>query len=188
MIPTISEGSFVRITKQFDALDYGDIVILNYTEITKEFYGIQRVFIFRVMGLPGDSIAVSEEFCVLNGRKNAYRLIEKNVSDKDLDKDFENATDEYEEFLPNGKNIRIYRVEFTGEYFKIRMPDFYEKYGDRYVHQFNDMDAVKVPENHYFLMGDFRSNAHDSRIIGTIPREQILGKVIEIKPPKKKKQ
>jgi signal peptidase I len=35
-----------------------------------------------------------------------------------------------------------------------------------------------IPENEYFLMGDNRDNAFDSRFIGTIKKEDILGRVI----------
>jgi signal peptidase I len=44
-----------------------------------------------------------------------------------------------------------------------------------------DIEATKVPENQYYVMGDNRTNAIDSRYLGCIPKEKILGKVIEIK-------
>ncbi|MCL1933843.1 MAG: signal peptidase I [Candidatus Azobacteroides sp.] len=150
---------------------------------------MQGPFAFRVVGLPGDSIAVEKEICIINGKKDMYRLVRKNVPDEDLDNDLRKFTVEYEEFLPNGKNIHIYRLEITGEDLKNIFPYNYSPIsGDNYELQYDDMDAIKIPENHYFLMGDFRSNANDSRKIGAIPREQIIGKVVEIKPPKKKQK
>jgi len=36
---------------------------------------------------------------------------------------------------------------------------------------------VRVPEDHYFVLGDNRGNSSDSRMYGTVPRRSILGKV-----------
>jgi signal peptidase I len=40
-----------------------------------------------------------------------------------------------------------------------------------------DVELV-IPQGEYFLLGDNRDNARDSRYIGTVPRERILGRVL----------
>lgn len=39
---------------------------------------------------------------------------------------------------------------------------------------------IEVPENEYFVLGDSRSNAKDSRIYGTVKKEEIKGGVMTL--------
>jgi signal peptidase I len=39
-----------------------------------------------------------------------------------------------------------------------------------------DESAITIPEDEYFMLGDNRSNSSDSRVFGTVPKENIIGK------------
>ena len=39
------------------------------------------------------------------------------------------------------------------------------------------MEAIQVPADQLFILGDNRDNAHDSRFWGSLPSDQVVGKV-----------
>ena len=43
----------------------------------------------------------------------------------------------------------------------------------------NACESVRVGKNEFFVMGDNRKNSADSRTFGPVPRQNILGKVVE---------
>jgi signal peptidase I len=63
------------------------------------------------------------------------------------------------------KNGRVYRngEELVEDYIKEDMTFPFE--------------TIVVPENHVFVMGDNRNGSRDSREIGPVPNENIVGKV-----------
>ena len=56
---------------------------------------------------------------------------------------------------------------------RIDEPYVQEDHRDQNTHQ-----PVKIPPGHYFMMGDNRSGSCDSRRWGTVPDENLIGKVI----------
>lgn len=53
------------------------------------------------------------------------------------------------------------------------------RYEEKFLHErpYADFGPVTVEEGRYFLMGDNRNNSKDSRNVGTVAREEIVGRV-----------
>ena len=64
-----------------------------------------------------------------------------------------------------------------------------EKYDEPYINDdyrsgpLNTMSARVVPEGKYFVMGDHRNNSNDSRSVGPIDRDMIVGHVRQVVYP-----
>jgi signal peptidase I len=46
----------------------------------------------------------------------------------------------------------------------------------RRIFDLRNFELTQVRDNEYFMMGDNRDNSNDSRFIGTVPRDQVLGR------------
>jgi signal peptidase I, bacterial type len=111
------------------------------------------IWTFRVIGLPSDSIEIKEGKVYVNNQLNELTATGEYVLD---DQDVV----QYQEQLNPTKKIKTLR------YKKVLMTDT------------QTFDKIGVPANEYFLLGDNRDNAFDSRFLGTIKRDDILGRVI----------
>jgi signal peptidase I len=92
MEPAIKIGDKVKYIKFNGELTYGDIILFEVSENRPDWTAISRV-----AGLPGDRVAIENDICIINGKKNEHRLIDKQFSFY-----------EYEETLPNGVKFRAF--------------------------------------------------------------------------------
>ncbi len=111
-------------------------------------------YIKRIIGLPGDTVQLRQSILYINGKP-----VKREKVDDFIDRSGPNnytRTARYIETLPNGR--KHYILEVT----------------ENTV--FDDTPVYTVPEGHYFAMGDNRDNSSDSRVIGYIPRQNLIGR------------
>ena len=184
MLPTLLVGDFILVNKY----DYGiRLPILNrkVVEIGQPQRGDVMVFrypkdpgldyIKRVIGLPGDTVEYVDKRLTINGQAVATT-----------------ANGEYN-YVGNGLNYITGQTwhERLGEHDHIAMTQKemppvipYQVAGDfpyRDNCSYNDQGfRCKVPEGHYFMMGDNRDASNDSRYWGFVPDRNIVGKAFFI--------
>jgi len=112
-----------------------------------------EIWNFRVVALPNDSVEVKDGKVYINNTLSELTLIKEYILD-------DREVIQYQEYINERKTIKTLR-------FKKDL-----------VSDAETFEKVKVPDNEYFLMGDNRDNALDSRFIGTIKKADILGRVI----------
>jgi signal peptidase I len=150
MKPTILEGDQVLVNKmaydiRFPFSHYslvkladpkrGDIIVFDSKVSNKR-------PIKRVVGVPGDTIAMKNNVLYINGERLSYFDSSSIVSDR------------IEDLLGVQHLVRT------------RM-----KGG-----QLSNFWPVIVPDDQYMALGDNRDNSADSRVIGFIPRDEIVGR------------
>ena len=160
MIPSLHIGDFILVNK----FSYGvRLPVLNakIVDIDTPQRGDVVVFryppnpgidyIKRIIGLPGDHIAYYNKVLYVNGEPVKREFIG--------------------EFTGPGEQQANEYIEYLGDIeHRLLLKPRHDALGAEYI----------VPEGHYFVMGDNRDNSNDSRVWGTVPEENLVGKAFLI--------
>ncbi|WP_370931615.1 signal peptidase I [Bartonella sp. DGB1] len=112
-------------------------------------------YIKRVIGLPGETVQLINGLIYINGKAIERQKL-PDLNDKDVT-DINGPVELYKETLPNG-------VSYNSIYI------FPESIA-------NNTKVYRIPEGHYFMLGDNRDNSLDSRFeVGFVPYENFIGK------------
>jgi signal peptidase I len=165
MKPTILEGDRIVVNKLAYDLKVpytawrvaswadparGDIVVLSSPVDGKR-------LVKRVVGLPGDTIAMAHNRLIVNGRSVSYSPLEPDL---------------VVQFEPDGARRVLAAEELDGEAHAMMITP-----GARTLRSF---DPIEVPEGEFFLMGDNRDESFDSRHFGLVDRERIFGRALAV--------
>ncbi|MBN9247564.1 MAG: signal peptidase I [Hyphomicrobium sp.] len=113
-------------------------------------------YIKRVIGLPGDEIQMKNGQLFINGQAIPKVAAGEFTTFED---GHERTIPVFEEMLPNGVKYKVLDSDPNGPY--------------------DNTGVYKVPEGHYFMMGDNRDNSTDSRVrsaVGFVPYENFIGR------------
>jgi signal peptidase I len=179
MIPTLLVGDLILVNK----FTYGlrlPVINTKLTEGTAPQRGDVMVFryppkpsldyIKRVVGVPGDEVSYLNKRLSINGKEVDTRKLQ-DYFDPDAMRYFK----QFEETLGD-KTHRLLNDDERPA-FVPGVEDFPNRQNCRY-----SVEGVvcKVPEGHYFMMGDNRDNSLDSRYWGFVPDRNIVGKAFLI--------
>jgi len=115
----------------------GDIIVFDSAVSEKR-------LVKRLIGVPGDVIAMQNNVLWINGKKLGYETVNQSRA----------ITDREENLLGFKHEIR---TKAQGSYLSSFSP-------------------VKIPDGYYLALGDNRDNSADSRVIGLVPRSEIIGR------------
>ena len=170
MKPTIIEGDRIFVNKLAYDLriplthislwrradpQRGDIIIFDSKALDLR-------LVKRVIGLPGDVVEVRRDIVYVNGEALDYSPLAaegdaaNNAYVRDMVESFTSLDDIAEEGKVADDTDHIVRLTRGG--------------------YLSDFTATEVPADSYFVLGDNRDNSADSRVIGFVPRAEIVGR------------
>ncbi len=179
MIPTLMIGDLILVNKfsygvrlpivHTKVLDLGgpargDVMVFRYPRNESENY------IKRVVGLPGDTVSYLDKRLKINGE-----YVDLDPDGRYVDSERLTEVPKYLESLGAKPHNILTNLE--------KQPDI------RPVEQFPMIDncryssdgiVCKVPDDHYFVLGDNRESSLDSRFWGFVPEQNIVGKAFFI--------
>lgn len=179
MLPTLQSGDLILVNKftygirlpvldkkvvQINDPQRGDVVVFRYPVDPDVDY------IKRIVGLPGDEVAYLDKKLYINGK-----LVPHVRDGEYFEPDRVSYIPQYKEKLGEVSHEILLdegKMQMYGPIWKF--PDLnlcdYSRNGVR----------CKVPEGHYFAMGDNRDNSADSRYWGFVPDGNLVGKAFFI--------
>ena len=156
MANTILQGESVLCGRD-EVINRGDIVLIRLAADPNKMY------LKRVVGLPGDLIQVTGQRVLVNGKE----LPEERALTR-IEGSPESLLSVVKvEPKPDGAQYRVFYNEYQSPGLD---PEI--KYGVE--------AAYSISQYHYFLLGDNRDNSWDSRYWGSVSRTQIIGKALMI--------
>jgi len=116
----------------------------------------EQLLVKRIIGIPGDVVSLENNVLTINGERAVYTAVE----------DAE---------LPPASIRDPFRYQFLHESIlgSDRMIMLHEA---RYASSRSSFGPVTVPQGEYLMLGDNRDNSQDSRYIGFVSRDRILGR------------
>lgn len=171
MQPTILEGDRIVVNKlaydlkipfttrhllTWDEPRSGDIVT---------FYSPrdEKLLVKRIIGVPGDIVAMTNNRLYINGEPASYRQ---------LDADLVNQLDAYDR-----TNYKFFFEQFEGVDHPIMIAsDEVPLRRSASVTNYNSFDALRIPPGRYLVLGDNRDHSSDSRVLGLVSRQRIIGR------------
>jgi signal peptidase I len=133
----------------------GDVVVFRWPGDRSQ------IWVKRVIGLPGDRIAMRRGTPWINGKPVELRA--DGTGEMETENGALIAAARYIETLPGGRSHPILKLSREG--------------------MLDNMPEVVVPPDHVFVMGDNRDNSSDSRLsverggVGMLPTNNLVGRV-----------
>ena len=209
MVPTLYTGDFIAVNKyaygirlplvntkvlDLGAPQHGDVVVFRYPENPKIYY------IKRVIGVGGDTVSFNNGQLSVNGKAIATTPANFTPDPKMTAQLYppgktetgelvtaeqaaqlgnqEEQTAQYVQESPSSNHQHL--VRYLGDKNWFQYASFLQQASPQLMVSQGQQWQIKVPEGHYFVMGDNRDRSADGRFWGFVPDENLAGKAVYV--------
>lgn len=177
MIPTLRIGDMILVQKYSYGIrlpivhtkildlggpDRGDVVVFRYPKDPSQDY------IKRIVGLPGDEVRYENKVLSINGVE-----VPRTPAGAFMDSTMVRPIDRFEEQLGEKRYHTLVDPDMGNGFLLAEAFPF----RDQCQRTLTGM-VCRVPDGHYFGVGDNRDNSADSRVWGFIPERNLAGRAI----------
>lgn len=168
MSNTILQNEQILSEKHFKDIKRGDIFIFKFPKDRSVQYAK------RIVGLPGEKIEIKDQQVYINGHALPEQIIlarprlhSNNQFDFETPMDLIGKVNDlknpaYIVYISTAEQEDITDLTASGQKYGV---------GEPYL----------IPENSYFMLGDYRDNSQDSRYWGPVTKEDLVSKVIMVR-------
>ncbi|AKU22441.1 signal peptidase I [Massilia sp. MB5] len=111
----------------------------------------------RIAALPGDTVEMRGERLIVNGKQAEYTVLGNHSEDMGVAGQLQALQ------LSEANGDASYRIQILPQ-----------------VHARRDFAPLVIPANQFLMLGDNRDNSSDSRYIGLVPRDLLIGRAERI--------
>ena len=209
MVPTLYTGDFIAVNKyaygirlplvntkvlDLGAPQHGDVVVFRYPENPKIYY------IKRVIGVGGDTVSFNNGQLSVNGKAIATTPANFTPDPKMTAQLYppgktetgelvtaeqaaqlgnqEEQTARYVQESPSSNHQHL--VRYLGDKNWFQYASFLQQVSPQLMASQGQQWQIKVPEGHYFVMGDNRDRSADGRFWGFVPDKNLAGKAVYV--------
>lgn len=209
MVPTLYTGDFIAVNKyaygirlplvntkvlDLGAPQHGDVVVFRFPLNPKQYY------IKRVIGVGGDTVSFNNGQLSVNGKaiattpanftpdpKMTAQLYSPGKTETGEVVTAEQAAQlgnqeelsaKYVQESPSSNHQHL--VRYLGDKNWFQYASFLQQASPQLMASQGQQWQLKVPEGHYFVMGDNRDRSADGRFWGFVPDENLAGKAVYV--------
>lgn len=150
MDPTLANGDYMYISR-LNPLNRFDVVVVKSPDLSVDAQGNRKLFIKRVIGMPGDTLSYQNNQLYINGQAQEEPYLS--------------------ELFASGQQLKTYTLKSLLD--ELRR-DYSQLPKENTTYAQKDGEIV-IPEGYYFMLGDNRNTSKDSDEFGLVHQSLVEG-------------